>query len=76
MPPALEQNLGVASHVVECVEKLDPDICVEWEHDIGVKREEKRDGKRTYNVDYIFFRVSASQTASFQLWQIYLIVSG
>ena len=53
-PCPLHLNPGVAPHVVEYVEKLDPDICVEWEHDIEVKREEKRDGKRTYNGLYLF----------------------
>ena len=46
-PPALHLNLGVASHVVECAQKLDPAIRKKWELGLGVKREEKRGGKRT-----------------------------
>ena len=47
-PCPLHLNLGVASHTVQCAQKLDSPLCQDWERKVGVKRDEKRGGKRKY----------------------------
>ena len=46
-PCQLHLNLGMAVHFVEAVERLDPEVCREWEDELGVTRDEKHGSART-----------------------------
>ena len=46
-PPQLHLNLGMAVHFVQAVERLDSDMCAEWEDELGVSRDEKHGDART-----------------------------
>ena len=53
-PCPLHLNLGTATHMVQCVEKLDEDLCKAWEGNFGVTREKKRGGK---GVNFLSFLI-------------------